>query len=94
MVKATGARKGEKTAELFYENPENPNKPIKANIKLGVWIEEGLPMYVIQRLQDAYDTSAEEKPAGSDLLADAGSTHIMGRTPRFVVRYDNKPISA
>ena len=94
MVTATGARKGEKTAELFYENPQNPDKPVKLNIKLGVWLEKGLPMYVIQRLQDAFDTSAEEREATSDPLASAGTTHIMGRTPRFIVRYDNKPIGA
>jgi len=95
MVTATGSRKGEKSAELFYEDPTNPNKPIKANIKLGVWIEQGLPMYVIERLQNAYDTSAEEKTVADDPLASAGSTHIMGRTPRFVVKVDYKnPVGA
>ena len=93
-ITPTGSRKGEKTLEMFYENPDNPGKPVKLNCKLGVWLEEGLPMYVIQRIQEAYDSNSEEIPANPDPLVTAGKYHTMGRTPRFVVQFDNKPVGA
>jgi len=81
--KITSTRKGEKTFELMCERPENPHKPKKIVGKLGVWLEDGLPMYVIQRLQEAYDSVAEETPENPNL--DSGQIFQLTTIPRFNV---------
>lgn len=79
------SRKGAKNHEMYVNRPDNHKKPYKLNIKLGEWIEEGLPMSVIERLQTAYDTGSEMKDL-SQMTGDAGTEHRMTQVPRFAVQ--------
>lgn len=82
-------RKGEKNLVMYVEHPsKGPNKPYKLNIKLNAQIDEGLPMFVIERIQNTYDSEADEStelPTG-----DAGNNHTIRRQPRFTVRIGKK----
>jgi hypothetical protein len=79
------SRKGAKNHEMYVSHPKNPHKPYRLNIKLGHWIEEGLPMGILRRLQKSYDTGAEQKDI-SEMTGSAGTEHRMNQTPRFAVQ--------
>lgn len=83
--KITSTRKGEKTFELMCERPENPNKPKLVRGKLGVWLNDGLPMYVLNRLQEAFDSTAEELDE-RQMTGDSGRIFSQGRIPRYNVQ--------
>jgi hypothetical protein len=82
-------RKGEKNLVMYVEHPARGiGKPYKLNIRLNDWIDEGLPMFVIQRIQAAYDSEADERdelPTGS-----AGNNHNIRKQPRFTVQLGKK----
>lgn len=82
----TSTRKGEKTFELMVENPTNPEKPVRLNGKLGVELPEGLPQSAIDRLENAYDLTAEETSASADPSVYSGKTFVQGKMPRFNVK--------
>jgi hypothetical protein len=82
----TSSRKGEKTFEMFVENPSDTNKPVKLNGKLGVELKDGLPMYAIQRLEEAYDLVAEESAINQDPNVVSQKTFSTNKMPRYNVR--------
>lgn len=82
--RVTSNTKGEKSITMYDAHPNNVNKPYKLVIRCGEWLEEGLPMHVIRKLQEAHDTASEEREDHT-LTGNTGETHMMYRTPRFNV---------
>lgn len=90
-ITGTATRKGEKVVEMVYEDPTNPDRPVKMAARLGEWIEEGLPLHAIKRIMAAYDVGSSERVIGDG--ESAGRTHEVFKTPRYVVEWDpTKPI--
>ena len=82
----TSRRGNEKHFELMAESPTNRHKPVKIQGKLGVELEEGLPMYVIDRLQSAYDIVADEVPTNQDPNVFSQNTFSTRKLQRYFVR--------
>ena len=85
------SRRGAKHHVLYVTHPKDPKKPYRLEVKLGVWLDDGLPMSVIKRFQNSFDTDATDKEE-HELTGSAGNEHRMFRTPRFAVQFDPKPI--
>lgn len=81
----TSRRGNEKYFELMAESPANRHKPVKVQGKLGVELEEGLPMYVIERLQAAYDMVADEVPTNQDPNIFSQNTFNTRKLQRYFV---------
>lgn len=89
--KITSTIKGEKSVPINVESENDPDVPVRLNVAVGTWIREqhgGLPMFVIQRLQQCFDTAASER--GELPTGDAGVIHITHREPRYVVEIGKK----
>jgi len=82
-------RKGVKGLAMYVEHPSRGvNKPYRLEIACNKLIEDGLPMFVIQRIQRMHDSEADdsdELPSGS-----AGNNHTVRRQPRFTVEIKKK----
>lgn len=82
-------RKGEKVAEINTGSPKHPDKAHRMNIRLGEWIEEGLPMFIITRLQGTYDVDADYDTSYAT-GKNSGFYHKQYTTPRFQVQIGKK----
>ena len=60
--KVESTRKNIQSFELTYPHPKNRFRPVPIRGHCGVWIEQGLPMYVIKALQSSYHMETTENP--------------------------------
>lgn len=84
------SRTGEQSIKFYVNHPNSIRKPYPIQIRLGEWLDEGLPMSVIKRLQSAFDTDSKTKE-DHEKTGNAGDDHKMFRKPRFAVQID-KPV--
>ena len=82
----TSTRKGEKSFELMIENPNNLEKPVRINGKLGVEITEGLPQSAIDRLENAFDLTAEDTAPDPNPNIYSQNNFVQGKMPRYNVK--------
>ena len=79
-------RKGEKTFELFTEDPNNPDKAIRLVGLCGVVLKNGLPQKAIDALNESYDLHTEETQPNQDPNIYYQQDFKEVRTSRYTVR--------
>lgn len=87
------SRKGETSHGVTVGHPDNPHKTHRVSVRLGVWIREddgGLPMFIIQKFQRAFDTESQEQIVSGVKPDQMGTTHRIIKKPRFSVEIGKK----
>jgi hypothetical protein len=75
----------DKVIQLTVPSPSNPKKSIPIEVLCGERIKEGLPIFAVEQIENAYTVEMKEIPKHRR-TGDVGETHEMVKMPLYTVK--------